>query len=322
LSENANTAGFSGAGSKVSPPVVLILTKELRDLCRGVRFALLLGIILLSSIAAAWEACRNMRRAIEALGENDAFLLIFTYKGGILPSVVGFLGFLGPIAGLLLGFDAISGERARASLVRILSRPLYRDTLINAKFLAGAAAVSAISVCVGLELAGLGILYTGLTPTPDETLRIALFIVVTIVYISFWLAVSLLLSVMFRRESASSLCGMGIWLFMSIFIGILARGTAGFVYPEGGQGAEHLEYLLTRISPSVLYNEAVNVLLNPLIRSVGPITSEQLEGMIPGALPTGQGLLLIWPHVIGIMAAGTICFAAAYILFSRQEIRT
>jgi len=32
-------------------------------------------------------------------------------------------------------------------------------------------------------------------------------------------------------------------------------------------------------------------------------------------------LLLIWPHVTGIIAATLVCFTVAYICFMRQEIR-
>ncbi len=306
----------------------IVLRKELGDYFRGIRFPILLGLVLLTSLLAAIGSVYSIRDSIARTGEDGAFLLLFTNSGYNLPSIVSFLSYLGPIVGLVLGFDAISGERARASLSRVLSRPIYRDTLVNAKYLAGTSVIALIMLCMGLGVCGLGMILTGLVPTGEELMRIVCFLLVTLLYISFWLAVSLLFSIVFRQSATSSLCSLGVWIFTSIFIGIIARGIAGFLYPVTGSSgeavmyaAERTEYLITRISPSVLYSEAVNVLLNPLIRAVGPLTSEQVNGMVPGFMSFGQSLLLIWPHIVGICAAGAACFAIAYIVFSKQEIR-
>ncbi|HHW55783.1 MAG: ABC transporter permease, partial [bacterium] len=78
---------------------------------------------------------------------------------------------------------------------------------------------------------------------------------------------------------------------------------------------------LSRLSPATLYSEAITTILTPEVRTLGPIFLEQVEGAIAGALPLGQSLLLIWPHLTGLVAATLICFAASYLLFLRQEIR-
>ncbi len=44
-------------------------------------------------------------------------------------------------------------------------------------------------------------------------------------------------------------------------------------------------------------------------------------GAIPGSLPLGQSLLLIWPHLVGLIAATLLIFALGYYFFMRQEIR-
>jgi ABC-2 type transport system permease protein len=63
-------------------------------------------------------------------------------------------------------------------------------------------------------------------------------------------------------------------------------------------------------------------MLTPSVRSLGPLTMEQVYGAIPSPLPLGQSLLLIWPHVTGLIAATAVCFGLAYVLFMRQEIRS
>jgi ABC-2 type transport system permease protein len=43
--------------------------------------------------------------------------------------------------------------------------------------------------------------------------------------------------------------------------------------------------------------------------------------MVPGPLSLGQSLLLSWPQIAGLLAATALCFAAAYALFLRREVR-
>lgn len=307
--------------------IAVVARKELGDYFSSLRFLVLVAIILGTGLLAANGAIGNMRGAIEQQGGDYAFLLLFTYSGGGLPSVISFLSFLGPLVGIVLGFDAISGERSRGSLSRILSQPIYRDTVVNAKFLAGMGVIAFILLLLGLAVCGVGMLRTGLAPSPDDLARILLFMVSTAVYMALWLAISIFFSIVFRHSATSSLCSLGAWVFFSIFVGVMARGVASAIAPVATGDAEavyrnaQVDYLLRRLSPTILYNESVNTLLNPFIRAVGPIATQQMDGMIPGFLSIGESLLLILPHLIGIVALCAAFFAAAYIAFSRQEIR-
>ena len=56
---------------------------------------------------------------------------------------------------------------------------------------------------------------------------------------------------------------------------------------------------LLRFAPSELFNEATMTLLMPSIRSLGPLTMEQVHGAIPNPLPLGQSLLVVWPQLTG-----------------------
>jgi len=73
----------------------------------------------------------------------------------------------------------------------------------------------------------------------------------------------------------------------------------------------------------MLYAEIVLAMLNPTVRALGPVLPIQLHRAVLGTpLPFGQSLALIWPHLTGMIAAVILLFAAAYVLFQRQEIRT
>src|SRR5574340_803069 len=90
-----------------------------------------------------------------------AFALIIAYFGAAQQGVVGFRGievtiaslvslviYLVPLIALILGFDAIVGERERGSLDLLLSMPLTRLELLMGKFL-GLSAALATSTIVG-----------------------------------------------------------------------------------------------------------------------------------------------------------------------------
>jgi ABC-2 type transport system permease protein len=48
----------------------------------------------------------------------------------------------------------------------------------------------------------------------------------------------------------------------------------------------------------------------------------QMRGAILGApLPFDQSLLLIWPQITGLIAGMIVVFAAAYVIFQREEVR-
>jgi ABC-2 type transport system permease protein len=83
-----------------------------------------------------------------------------------------------------------------------------------------------------------------------------------------------------------------------------------------------LELALARLSPNTLYAESMLALLNPSTRSLGILLPFQLQGAVLGTpLPLSQSLLLIWPHLTGLIAATILLFALGYVLFQRQEIR-
>ena len=46
-----------------------------------------------------------------------------------------------------------------------------------------------------------------------------------------------------------------------------------------------------------------------------------VSGAIDAPLPFGQSLLLIWPHLVVMIALAAAGFAIAYVSFMRQEIR-
>ena len=66
---------------------------------------------------------------------------------------------------------------------------------------------------------------------------------------------------------------------------------------------------------------AGSVLMNPATRAINAVSYAQLVGALRGYLPLGQSLLLIWPHLVGLLALTFAAFAISAVGFMRQEIR-
>ncbi|HLT57512.1 MAG: ABC transporter permease [Limnochordales bacterium] len=331
---DAPREGESGARGRPgwgAPGLVAVYRKELADHVSGWRFLVLSGLVIVTGIAAAYVAAQTLSDTLAAAGELDpfVFLRLYTTGSGSLPPFTFFVAILAPLLGIALGFDGINGERSRGTLSRLVSQPIHRDAIINGKFLAGLAVISLMLAALVVLVGALGLQLLGLAPTLEEFLRLAAFCGVSIVYVAFWLSLALLCSTLLRQTVASALTALALWLFFSLFAGLLFGLIADAVAPvtdplDPAQVLRHTawEANLGRLSPTILYQEAVQTLLNPQVRSLGPLLLEQVVGAVAGApLPLGQSLLLIWPHLTALLALTIVCFAAAYIAFMRQEIR-
>jgi len=308
--------------------LAVLYKKELADQFRSKRFIIVLILIAVTGLASIYSAGLGIREAVEQQESDFVFLRLFTSSGNSLPSFISFVSFLGPLIGLALGFDSINGEQARGTLSRLLSQPIHRDTVVNRKFLAGVTVLSVMLLAIGLTVGGLGIILIGIPPSLEELFRLLLFILLTIVYMALWLSISLLFSLLFKQTATSALSGIALWLFFSVFMNLIAGLVANVLFPVTEQASasvvlrnQRWQQGISRLSPTQLYDEAVVTILNPGVRTIGPILSEQIEGAIPGALPLGQSILLVWPHIVGLIALTMICFAISYVYFMKQEIR-
>ncbi len=185
----------------------VLVRKEIADHVRSWRFILLLAIIFLTCVASLYTALNSLQDAIKSEdGYSDFVILkLFTISDGTLPSFIGFIGFLGPLLGIGLGFDAVNSERNKGTLSRIMAQPIHRDDLLNAKFTASLFIIGFMFLALGLLVLSLGLLIVGLPPSFEELLRILAFLVVTVFYIGFWLNLSILFSVRFRQPATSAL---------------------------------------------------------------------------------------------------------------------
>jgi ABC-2 type transport system permease protein len=310
-------------------PFRVMVNKEVSDHVRSWRFIILLGLILLTCFSSLYTSLSGIGTAVKANDPNGSFffLKLFTLSDGTLPSFTVFIGFLGPLLGISMGFDAVNAELNRGTLTRILAQPVHRDYLLNAKFTGALMLIGTLFFCLTFLVMGLGLIIIGIPPTADEFLRIIFFTILNILYVAFWLNLSILFSVRFRQAATSALTSIAVWLFFTVFFQIIINLFGRMLISPDTSVSQEFSYrelirnLLT-FSPSRLYSDASTTLLLPSVRSLGPLTLEKMVGTIPGPLPAGQSLLLVWPQLTGLMAATVLCFALSYYSFMKKEIRS
>jgi len=307
--------------------MTVVFWKELADHFSSRRFMILLAIVILFGFWGSYSTGQAIRQNSELVPPQFVFLLLITSSGDSIFSLASLLGFFGPLVGITLGFDSISGEYARGTLSRVLSQPIYRDSLINGKFFAGLTTVAVLWSSILLLVIGLGITLLGFPPNTEELWRMLIFTMVGVFYVGFWLALGMLFSLLFQKTVTAALASMAVWLFMLLFIPVLTLGIANLAVPDAAtpeavSRQTDIANIVGRLSPSTLFQESVQILLNPTTgRTLGAVLPDQTQGMLATPLAIDQSLRLIWPHITTLFGLVAVCFGISYIIFMRAEIR-
>jgi len=317
--------------------ILTVCRKELADHFSSTRFILLFTLILMVSLVIAFIVGSTLQEELKDVAKpNFVFLMLFTSSGKLF-SLVQFISIFGPLIGIVLGFDSISRERSARTLSKLLSQPIYRDAVINGKFLAGFVTIGIMLMAIVLLISGLGLRLIGVVPGPEEIWRLALYLVISIFYISFWLGISILFSVVFRSMATSALAAIAFWIFFSFFVSLGANLAADAMYPVDQTVAasnpellvqrEQTRKILSLFSPMTLYSEATTTILNPLMKTtqslilMGPMERLSIS-RFQNPLPFSESVYIVLPLIISLIAITSICFALSYIFFMRQEIRS
>lgn len=322
---------------------IVVAGKEFADYLWSIRFVVLLfllGIVALIPMYFAADTLRGL--ASQITNQSSVFLFLFSFAPQIggsaasqdagfqIPSALDFVRIVGPLLGVIFAFDAVNGERSDGTLPRLLSQPIFRDDVINGKFAAAISAIGLVLVLVVGIVTAFGVIRLGVVPSAEALLRITVWVIITMLYVGIWLAFGILLSVAFRRAATSALVGFGVWALLTLFGGFIVGIVNSIVAPITGTleqqaSAYGLQQTITRFLPGTIYQEASVAMLNPQVAAVSnPDTIggfEQAAQRIPSVQNFDQSLLLVWPHLVVMLAITVGLFALAYVQFMRQEVR-
>lgn len=206
----------------------------------------------LSVIAAKELRDRLRNRWVLAIALVFAvFSLVIAYAGGAqqgavgvrsleftIASLVSLVIYLVPLIALLLGFDAIVGERERGSLDLLLALPITRGELLLGKYL-GLAAALALAMLAGLAVVG-GVLVRKFGG--DALYHYGGFVLSALLLGLAFLSLALLISVVARDRTRASGLAIAAWFFFVLVFDLLLLGA--LVASAGRYGGAIFPYLL------------------------------------------------------------------------------
>lgn len=238
------------------------------------------------------------------------FSLVISYFGGaeqgtlgprsiefVITSLVSLVIYLIPLIALLLGFDAVVGERERGSLDLLLALPLTRVELLLGKYL-GLAAALTLSTLGGFALMAVLLWHqfgsAGLYQAAGFVLSSVLLGLV-------FLSLALFVSVVSRERTRASGAAIALWFGFVLVFDLLLLGL--LVATGGSFGGQALAYLL---------------LLNPtdIFRILNVFSLDQLRGL--------HGLVSIVPPALGnpwAMGAAMLAWIAAPLALAAWRFR-
>ncbi len=212
------------------------------------------------------------------------------------PSLVTLSSLLIPLVGLLLGFDAVVGERERRTLNLLLSMPLHRWELIVAKFL-GRFIPLAVAILAGI-LAAVLLLEDGY-----GTVLLQLVVPSLLLGASF-LALGIMVSSLVVRQATASSLLITIWFLLVFFYDL---GILGALVLSDGALSKGLCSGLVVANPVGLYRVV-------MIRSFGGddfFSGFGMESYIPGP-GTETAIWLAW-------IAGSLLLAVSFLHLRRER---
>jgi Cu-processing system permease protein len=179
------------------------------------------------------------------------FSLVIAYFGGAqqgqlglrsieftIASLVSLVIYLIPLIALLLGFDAVVGERERGSLDLLLSLPITRLELLLGKYL-GLAAALTLSTLAGFGLVAL-LLFKQFS-WPGLYHYVGFMLSSVLLGLAF-LSLAVLMSVIARERTRASGMAIAMWFFFVLVFDLLLLG--GLVATGGSYGGDAFAYLL------------------------------------------------------------------------------
>jgi len=250
------------------------------------------------------ERIRNLWVLVVAL-IFAIFSLAIAYFGSAQQGSVGFHGidvtitslvslviYLVPLIALILGYDAIVGEKERGSLELLLSMPITRFEILLGKYLGLAAALSASTML------GFGGSLLPLIPQLgiNDLYHYAGFVFSAILMGMAFLSLSLFVSVLAQDRMRASGVAIGLWFFFVLVFDLLLMGA--LVASQGKLGSTLFAGILM-LNPADIFR-LLNIFNSEQVKNMYGLATVVPEGLTnPGVL---IGILLGWITVPFVFA--------------------
>ncbi|QGA80648.1 ABC transporter permease [Candidatus Nanohalobium constans] len=316
-----------------------VASKEVSDSFSSKKFLGMVVLFTLFSMGAVFMGFKDYQMKMDQfqsggwVPEKPTLLDIFNFM----------MGFNMPIAagGLAIAFSyaAISDERSEGTIELLLSYPVYRDEIINGKFIARIFSLGFALLLAFLASSGLTIYLTDTLPTMNQVIRLSFVWIGTIVYMGFFTALGTLFSTLLRSRWRA--LGLSIFiLLLSLATPLMAQIAASQIYqydatagtqmretrttPNGitvveesddrrisreevRRQRDRFKQKVSRLSPTTAYQSFTStMLLQTAGNEIDPTVSESIDNAIG--------------YLIFLISETILMFTASYTVFMRQDL--
>ncbi len=243
-----------------------------------------------------WDRIRN-RWVLAVTAIFVFFALVIAYFGASQEGVVGFSSieltiaslvslaiYLVPLIALILGYDAIVGERERGSLDLLLALPVTRLELLLGKYV-GLSAALIFSIVAGFGLVGVFLSYR---IDPGALGQYAGFMLSTILMGMAFLSLSFLISVFATNKTIASGTAIALWFFYVLVYDLILLGV--LVVTEGQLGGDFFPFLLL-LNPADIFR-ILNVFSLEQVKTLYGLATVFPESLANPWLLSGS--ILLW----------------------------
>ena len=233
------------------------------------------------------------------------FSLVITYAGGAqqgavgvrsleftITSLVSLVIYLVPLIALLLGFDAIVGERERGSLDFLLAYPITRGELLLGKYL-GLALAMTLAMLAGLATVGVVLVWQF---GSSALFHYSGFVLSAMLLGLVFLSLAVLVSVLVNDRTRASGAAIVLWFLFVLVFDLVLLGV--LVATSGHYGGDIFPYLLM-LNPTDVFR-IINVFSTESLRNAYGLVS-----VVPPLLSNVgvlAGVMLAW-IVVPLMIA-------------------
>ncbi|HEY5587221.1 MAG TPA: ABC transporter permease subunit [Ruminiclostridium sp.] len=311
-----------------------IARKEITDALRNKLFLTILGMLLTLTVVSVVLGAYQVRMTVDNYNNSINFLKSLG-KADLPPmpnlnpisaskGFVNYIGMLGALLAMILGNSAIVKERRSGTLKLILSRRVFRDTLLNGKLLGNLTLLAGITLLSGV-ITFISVFAIGkVVLSGGDVVRMGLFFLMSFLYMTFFLVLGITLAVMVGNGNKALLLTVIIWLVLA------------FVFPQIGEtmdmdnqlpGGFFAQMGMTRDQEHKLLEKfKFYETLRDGIEEMSPTKhyeriSFALLNVKPGFeknTPT-EVLGLKWINLLGLTAPSIILWLIAYMAFLRRE---
>jgi ABC-2 type transport system permease protein len=308
-----------------------VTRKEIRDAASNRVFLLCTLILTVSMLFAGASAANSYRTMLTDPGIGGIANRMEFFKRILMENITPQIETIGVLVAVVLSFNSINKEREEGSLKVLLSYPIYRNQVALGKLLGGFLTLGVVvsaSMAVALAVFALN---ASVLLTIDFLSRFAVAVLVTLLYLSFYLGLGLASSIVFREVKMSLLVVFvivgvvnfgALWMFLVVMLPELLFGF-GFTIVKMGNGVslvpnnpmtQTLSVALSWLVPPYHY-ELISVLLMPNVRN------STVNGV---AFAAPISLLEVLSENVGSLAVLAISFSImiiiCYMLFMNRDI--